>query len=425
MIVHDPIYGQFFLPKYLVPLAQAPEVRRLSQIRLLNTLTPSLATLGELRRYSHTLGVIYLADVNLYLRGCANEKKAFLAGVLLHDIGTPPFGHLFEYHLSDLYGWSHEKVIKAILWGQHVPEGRGHQIYGRQTVRVRKLLGNSEVDLTTLEAIINGEHPLANLLFGTVDFDNLDNVARMNWALGIRGGGDLLDLAKHLGLAQGRLTLPSSLRPAVQAWLDLRKRAYEIIVFDAPTVAAQAVLSSALRTALEAGVITEDDWPMWDEQLLEKLLDHRATKNEIATEYLGQLPRLVYQVQIAGTLESLSLPHRTAAVARIIESLQPFMPKNAALGYVFADKGSFSKRVSFLDPQTECCWELGKNSESVVLYAFIRHTARISHSDCMAAIEGLLSSLGVSGERVLRCDVGSVRNIANAQRTLDIAASQD
>lgn len=60
MIVFDPIYGRFSVPDYLARLIVTPEVRRLSQVRLLNTITPSLAALGDLRRYSHTLGVLFL-----------------------------------------------------------------------------------------------------------------------------------------------------------------------------------------------------------------------------------------------------------------------------------------------------------------------------------------------------------------------------
>src|SRR3989442_11261486 len=112
MKVFDPLYGDFTLCREIAALAAAPEVRRLSQVRLLNTLTPSLATLGELRRYSHTLGVLYLCERNPALGFSQEERTALSASVLLHDIGTPPFGHLMEYHLRELSEWSHERIIK-------------------------------------------------------------------------------------------------------------------------------------------------------------------------------------------------------------------------------------------------------------------------------------------------------------------------
>src|ERR1017187_4207308 len=104
MTVRDPIYGRFLLSESLQHLVLTPEVRRLSQIRLLNTLTPTLATLGDLRRYSHTLGVSHLAQMNPLTGYTLKERAAFAASVVLHDIGTPPFGHIFEYHLKEMSG---------------------------------------------------------------------------------------------------------------------------------------------------------------------------------------------------------------------------------------------------------------------------------------------------------------------------------
>src|SRR4051794_12024445 len=127
MIIYDPLYNCFSIPPYLSKLILTPEVRRLSQVRLLNTLSPSVAVLGELRRYSHTLGVLYLCEKNKSSGYTEEERKALATSVLLHDICTPPFGHLLEYHLREATGWSHERMIKPLLWGNHVPENRAHQ----------------------------------------------------------------------------------------------------------------------------------------------------------------------------------------------------------------------------------------------------------------------------------------------------------
>jgi HD superfamily phosphohydrolase len=169
MIVYDPLYGNFSVPSYLPQLILTPEVRRLSQIRLLNTLSPSMATLGELRRYSHTLGVLHLCQINRSSDYTEEERKALAASVLLHDIGTPPFGHLLEYHFRETKGWSHEQIIKPLLWGYHAPENRAHQIFAGRSIEFRSVMKSCKISLNLVESIVTGHHPLSLLLFGTID----------------------------------------------------------------------------------------------------------------------------------------------------------------------------------------------------------------------------------------------------------------
>jgi HD superfamily phosphohydrolase len=163
MKVRDPIYGEFELTGRWLPLLFTPEVRRLSQIRLLNTLTPSLATLGELRRFSHTLGVLHLCQLNRQRKYSSQECDALAASVILHDIGTPPFGHLFEYHLREMTGWNHENVIQSILWGFHAPENKAHQIFAGRQIQVLPELRRSGISIELVQAIITRAHPLSQL----------------------------------------------------------------------------------------------------------------------------------------------------------------------------------------------------------------------------------------------------------------------
>jgi HD superfamily phosphohydrolase len=413
MIVHDPIYGQFRLPHQLLELVRTPEVRRLSQIRLLNTLTPTLPTLGDLRRYSHTLGVVHLAHINGQPGYSAQERSAFAASVILHDIGTPPFGHLMEYHLKERHQWSHENVIHAMLWGFHAPENRAHQIFAGRAMSVRAVIRRARLSLELIEAIITRKHPLAHLLFGTLDLDNLDNVVRMAWALGLRFETSIASKIAHsLGVSRdGTLQLSQCLRTLVEQWSELRRKVYEILIFDGATVAAQAVLSEAIEIGLELGLLSENDWALYDETLLERLRAHETTKQMVARQYLGELPSLIYAVQVVGDLWDYGLKNRADAKSLLDQVLAERFGENKCLAYVFVDRGSFEKRLDFIDPESLEAWTIGMMSRSFVLYAFCRR-GKIPIPEAAAAAETLAARIGASDTNIMRSVISDSREDA-------------
>jgi HD superfamily phosphohydrolase len=201
MIVHDSLYGRFELPSFLTPLLTAPEFRRLAEVRLININSPALSALADVRRYSHTLGVLHLATRNQFVNFGRDEHRALLASIIVHDAGTPAFAHLFEYQLTEQFKWDHESVVPAILTKQHHVDAGLHRFYASRRPEFEKLCRTAKIDFELVLAILDRRHPGSKLVFGSVDFDNLDNVARMNWMLGMRFDIDVvLQLAEALGV---------------------------------------------------------------------------------------------------------------------------------------------------------------------------------------------------------------------------------
>lgn len=381
MNVADPLYGRFILPEPLATLAQSSEVRRLSEVRLLNAATPSLATLGELRRYSHTLGVLRLAMESNLGPLSKEEREAFLAAVLLHDTGTPPFAHLLEYQLRELsHGWNHEDKIVSLLRRQHVRENRAHQIFRGRPPEFLNLLERHGVRRDFVEAISGGSHYSSSLLFGSLDLDNLDNVVRMGWALGLGDEGrTALTLARNLTVdLSGLVRLPVALTGDVERWAALRRACYEVIVFDQPTVAAQAVLASAIRSALKESILTLDDWTLDDDQLVSRLLKSKTAKRKLVQDYFGQLPEAVFCYQYKGRIQDYGFSSVGSLQAFLAEVFEKLELGSSAYTYAFVDQGTFSKSLTFVDPGSSRTWNSGSKSESFVVYGFIGRRSQIS-----------------------------------------------
>ncbi|WP_158675334.1 HD domain-containing protein [Thiohalobacter thiocyanaticus] len=383
-----------------------PEFRRLSQIRLLNTISPTLATLGEVRRYSHTLGVVRLECLwerrpeNEYSRG---QLDALQAAIILHDIGTPPFGHLFEYILKEAKGWDHESVITDILHGRHVAENRGHQIYAGNTLKIIEVLDGAGIDLMLVGSIIERRHPLSSLILGSLDFDNIDNVVRMALFLGL---GNYASLAKDLAASisvnsRGDLVCDEGNVDLIEEWAGVRKSVYEVLVFDELTVSAQAVLTKAIKIALRNDVLSADDWALTDEELLRRLLGSRETKDLIKLHYLGRLPAPVLTVQLNASFREIW----SEGTDNFLEEINRIASQHGVgkpLCYVFQENGAFGKEVEFVDPKTGSIWRHGKRTRSTVVYVFDQNKCRVSRSGVLAILNELLIWLG--------CDMGLVQH---------------
>lgn len=373
MIIRDALYGTFEIPSFLHKLVVAPEFRRLSEIRLININSVSLPALADVRRYSHTLGVLRLALLNPLIGLGEDELRAFLASIIIHDAGTPPYAHLFEYFLAERYNWNHEDVLPRLLTGTHHSDMHVHQIFASQRIMFEKICRTEGIDFELVLAFVKREHPYSKLIFGSLDFDNLDNVSRMNWMLGERFDiSAILSLARNLGIhSDGRLQLPESEIGNVRRWQELRNAAYQVLVFDEATVAAQAVLSKALAEALDSSFLDSTDWYYDDRGLIDALEKVPSIKKRLRNDLLKELPRLCLLHVEDRYLEAFDSLGRT----RLIELLETFVADRSEIdkpvyGYVFRDRGTFSKRVDFIDPTSGRIWSDGRSSASVIFYAF-------------------------------------------------------
>jgi len=353
MLTADPLYGAFEIPGWLERVIATPEVQRLREVRLLNTSTPVFPALSDTRRFTHTLGVLHLAlEIAPALRWRYPQKhvQAFFVSCIVHDLGTPAFGHVFEYILKSKTGWSHEANFRQIIRGTYRPEGPYAQIYYRRGLRLYSVLEDLELgeyeDL--IASYVVGQKDLGWLISGSMDLDNIDNVYRMAWLLGLGPNiTQALDLARSIDTDDRGLSFSPAALPLVQAWQALRRSAYEILAFDESNLAGQAMLTELLMGAMDKNVLGEEHWYLTDEQLLQYLsrndmppelrdVVHRfATADYYASVFLG------WYGQAKGERD-LRLPSELELLREALSDRLgiPCCP------YVFYDNGTFEKELN-------------------------------------------------------------------------------
>ena len=386
VIIRDALYGAFELPTFLNALVTAPEFRRLSEVRLININSITLSALADVRRYSHTLGTLRLAIGNPLANLGEDEHRAFLACVIVHDIGTPAFAHLFEYFLLDQFNWDHETVVPLILRREYHPDAASHQIYRSQIPQFEALCRKARVDFDLVLAILEGKHPASRLIFGSLDFDNIDNVARMNWMLGHRFDTErMISLASGLGVrGDTPLLLPKAQKPNVELWAELRRKAYDVLVFDGPTVAGQAVLSAAISEALADNVIATEDWYHPDADLIKIIRDNSPKgKQRLDRDFFGTVPELMMISHLKEHSHPLQHVSRESVIGLIEEFLYQRLNAKRAYGYCLRDRGTFEKQIDAVDPENGDAWTVGSRSDSLIVYGFAKRCRRAATPDML------------------------------------------
>src|SRR4030042_6274945 len=107
----DNLYGSISIEDYYQEIIHSPELQRLREVGLINSKSPKYSSLSEVTRFTHTLGVFYLSQLlkeQQKIVATHEEIIAFNSAILLHDIGSPAFGHLLEYQFQTIKNWSHQ-----------------------------------------------------------------------------------------------------------------------------------------------------------------------------------------------------------------------------------------------------------------------------------------------------------------------------
>jgi hypothetical protein len=279
----DALHGEVELDERIAKLAASPVVQRLRHVRLSNIDSLSMPGIANLSRYEHVLGVAYLASrMGLRRRISELDHLALMAAALLHDWAITAFGHLVEEAFQYLsINFHHENKLDLLLHGERDGDTLGTELQilaGRQTGLpgwARNVAGSAGDDLLErIGALIQGDGPLGQLVCGEMDLDNIDNVYRIAFHMGLE-----VDRALPVRLVEAIVAMDDTGLPVfkksaasdVAAWIETRRKVYSHLMPARPDFGLKLMIIWATIQQIEAGKFTKDDWTVVDTDFISRL----------------------------------------------------------------------------------------------------------------------------------------------------------
>ncbi len=283
----DPLYGDVEIPHPIDVLAKDATVQRLRHIRLSNIDSLQMPGIANISRFEHSLGVWYLTSIAGFMNSISGDDALIIqAAALLHDCMISPYGHLVEEAMSFLsISFNHETKLNELLNIYKTDEigGIDSQVLFGRSAQIRKwVLGHFdrsfEEVLNDIGATIQGKGDFGQAISGDIDLDNIDNVCRAAYHMGISFNKRLpVLLAKSLKLLNSSVAIDSSAVQLLNDWLILRKEVYTHFMLSELDFIGKLMLIYTTIYALQNSIIAKDEWKSNDLDFAIKLLSRNAS----------------------------------------------------------------------------------------------------------------------------------------------------
>jgi HD superfamily phosphohydrolase len=200
-----------------------------------------------------------------------------------------PYGHSIQYILEDNEvgsSFDHEDLAGAgsRMYHQHL---RANTSYAGVPFKVQTLCGDRWDRVTS---IIAGGGRLGRLISGSIDLDNIDNVIRLAFHMGIcdRNDGTMaIEIARNIEPSSAGLITSVDILPLIVRWQEIRKHLYEFLLLDWAEFSAKAMLTRAFEEAVRLEMVGVDSWRMTDDELIQYFL----TRSVGEAQYVKELTR--------------------------------------------------------------------------------------------------------------------------------------
>ena len=228
----------------LIALIDTPEFQRLRSIKQLGLALYTYQG-AEHSRFTHSLGVMYLMTRVLDQLGkrypiAPEDRIVGRVAALLHDLGHGPFSHVMEQILHE----NHERWTVRILADPATSVHRCLAAFDE---------GLPERVIASIEHRYQPSY-IGQLVSSQLDVDRFDYLLRDSLMTGVKYGQYDFEWILHaLGIdhASGQLYVEDSALYAIEEYLQARYYMFRQVYFHRTLRAAEAVLMSIVRRAVE------------------------------------------------------------------------------------------------------------------------------------------------------------------------------
>ena len=357
----------------LAALISTPELQRLRHMRLMNFDVPQIQDLATAKRFPHSIGTCYLASwVGQRSNLSPYEFRVFVTAALIHDVGILPFGHLVETVLRrNNPGFSHEELVKDILFGTYHPTNIYHQIQTGRSLHLASVLREYGIDPTDVLALIHPKEKSA--IAADIDLDNIDNIHRMAAFLGYPGVRANVEMILRGAFIkkQYQLVFSGEALGAIGFWHNLRESIYTRIIAHPECVSYNAWLRDLVECAVQNRLIDKTNWFINEQDFEYVLLEDPKTRNLAEQLETGCAYRLLDYVWFYSTGTPPVTPWSTVEKS-LANSLPP--PVNGAQYFLWAENGLISRAVRVSIDDCRECKSLGSDSVSFLVALVYKRT---------------------------------------------------
>jgi HD superfamily phosphohydrolase len=268
---------------------------------------------AESTRYEHSIGTGYLAlRLSEQWRLSPRDTYEFVIAALFHDVATPPFGHVTESVYKQEFGFDHEEMTAWIILGKasKFMKTSMEPIFAGEGPKLRSSLRSlpEKVDPENVFQYVSGKGKFGRMIKGSIDLDNIDNVVRSAFHVGLpvdKGLPFKLVDSFDIG-SDGSIGFRYENSYLLQEWLNVRRQLYAHLLLDTCDLARECMLRYAIEEAVQLGLLKEWHWRMTDVELI-SFLTNVASIEAAEKKGFKEIARIINGMRLSHTLRELGL----------------------------------------------------------------------------------------------------------------------